>query len=315
MRTKRLARELAALVIERKIHAVEVLRTYKNARLPITELLPEPVDFCNFPAIKAVLEQPANVTVDETSFAKVIPELPTLIEKWRAGTEKQIVKIVKTRDTIARRLAQFTHLRYFSAAMMSSDDEEDFYESDDTPGMTDEEARARMHLATCVFICRSCSYRSIDFFDDYFSMDSDDDEDYSSSTMTPLFFPQVLGHTCMTRGALPFYTWDQDKTDASRRLDGYSKERKAWSGSRLSVDAEASKTAKFVVEKAGLNPETATVSDMDALDLVYLCAQCICPLAEKLGEIEANVDKLEDMYVVPIFGWREIVSPPNSHAT
>lgn len=84
MKVKRQERERKALIVTRKTPAIEVLRDYKKSQLPWTAPMPEPVDFCNFPAVKAILELPNEVTVDVSNFAEVVPLLPSLFSDWRA---------------------------------------------------------------------------------------------------------------------------------------------------------------------------------------------------------------------------------------
>jgi len=95
MREKRFKREFAALVNERKRSALIVLRTFKNARLPETEIMPQGPDFCHFPAISEVLNQAADVEVDVSSFDDVIPLLPELITEWRDSIKQKMMQVIK----------------------------------------------------------------------------------------------------------------------------------------------------------------------------------------------------------------------------
>jgi hypothetical protein len=73
MKTKRLDRK-------RKAIAINVLRAYKISSLPWTEdFMPEPVDFCTLPEIKAVLGLPNDPEVDESTFSDILPKFPEML--------------------------------------------------------------------------------------------------------------------------------------------------------------------------------------------------------------------------------------------
>ena len=85
MKADRLERERQELIIRRKLPAINVLRDYKISRLPWSELMPGPLDFFNLPEIKAVLELPNEVDVQESSFSDIIHLLPKLLADWAQG--------------------------------------------------------------------------------------------------------------------------------------------------------------------------------------------------------------------------------------
>lgn len=82
IKVDRLKRERQALIISRKPAAINILRAYKISRLPLTEVMPEPVDFCAFPEVQAVLELPNDASIDNgrsflTTSSKKPTEFPT----------------------------------------------------------------------------------------------------------------------------------------------------------------------------------------------------------------------------------------------
>ena len=127
MREKRLARERAELLANRRVSAVNVLRTYKQARCLYTDVLPEGPDFCDLASLKAILEQPADVTVDESSFSEILPSLPSLVEQWQNNIKATIAKHFHTWEN-----------------------------SDYADAKSDHQLLARMKLASTVFRCTRC---------------------------------------------------------------------------------------------------------------------------------------------------------------
>ncbi|KAJ7610828.1 hypothetical protein FB45DRAFT_941736 [Roridomyces roridus] len=90
MKIKRLARELAAAVIERKSIAGKVLRAYKLSHLPWTEVMPTAADFCAFPEIDKIIQSPLEVTVDDKTFEKLSKSFPAMFSSWRARIVKAL---------------------------------------------------------------------------------------------------------------------------------------------------------------------------------------------------------------------------------
>ncbi|KAJ3526980.1 hypothetical protein NMY22_g9953 [Coprinellus aureogranulatus] len=71
------------LVLTRKGIASKYLRNYKNARLPCTDIYPEPPDFCEFDAVKRICHQPVDVVVDLSTFDSLNSAMPELLKTWR----------------------------------------------------------------------------------------------------------------------------------------------------------------------------------------------------------------------------------------
>lgn len=165
MKKKRLDRELAALVVERKAIAGKVLRTFKRSQLPWTDIMPGVSDFLSFPEIKAVIDQAFEVEVDEQSFEALLPAFPGMIATWRESIVKLLV-----------------HQR----KRLCKDQTED-----------DEEIMRQLKLATSVFKCHSCGD---DAGDPYFdSIMYHNDGHHIELRCRPLFWPRVLAHRCATR--------------------------------------------------------------------------------------------------------------------
>jgi hypothetical protein len=293
MRVKRLLRERAELILDRKNTAAQFLRTYKNSRLPYTEIMPERLDFSDFPPIKDILELPSEVEVTEESFDAVLPQLPELIEGWRTKINQEMIRTMKTNENVARQHAALSRMMMLWGEDPDEIDLPELEVSDSTE--TDEELFARMKLATTVFQCNTCTEYDRWHEDDDFSEWSDSDESSMAfNDIVPLFYPDVLGHICLTRAPHRFWSWGK-RVDACTRLDSMTKIRRKWTSRPLRLDRTIGSHAATVVKAAGLDPKTATVEDMDKLDTVFGCLRCAMPLG-LYGPCETKA-----------YGWRDAV--------
>ncbi|RDB29356.1 hypothetical protein Hypma_016115 [Hypsizygus marmoreus] len=284
IRVKRLAREFAELVVERKSSAVKVLRAYKNARLPVTDVYPEGIDFCDFGPVKAVLESPADVTVDESSFSEVVPLIPQLIDEWRKSIDTLFMRKLRVEEARLRQIA----LLWGVLGSSYYDSEEEEYIRLPVTTMNDEETTAKMKLASAVFRCNSCRQ--------FYDTSSDADEfDEQFDNVEPLFYPKVLGHLCLTRKAYPFWSWDPPP-DSVRKLENYDKMRRAWSPQALRLDRTLGSYVETLVELAGLDPHTTTAEQMNELEVWFACRDCV-------AELEPEDDN--SPAIAFAFGWRD----------
>ncbi|KAF9469536.1 hypothetical protein BDZ94DRAFT_5246 [Collybia nuda] len=311
MREKRLLRERAELILERKNTAAQFLRTYKNARLPYIEILPERLDFSEFPPIKTILELPSEVDVTEATFDSVLPQLPSLIEGWRGEINQKMIRTMKVNEVAARQHASISRMMLLWG---EDPDEMDHPELDEsTSTETDEEAATRMKLATTVFQCNTCTEYSWWHDDDDLSSKSSegssmdewsasDESSMALDDVVPLFYPDVLGHLCLTRAPHRFWSWGR-RVDACKRLDSMTKIRRKWTSRPLRVDRTIGKYAESVVRAAGLDPEITTVAEMDALDIMFGCMRCILPVGSYSDHTGYTM----------AYGWREAVAHHAEH--
>ena len=291
MREKRFKREFAALVNRRKSSALTVLRTFKNERLPETEIMPQGPDFCHFPVISELLNLPADTEVDVSTFSDVIPLLPELVTEWQESIKRKMIQVIKVQKSI-RRPYRFNY-DYFNIDGFSDEDEAP--PANPSSSLTDEELSQKLTLASSVFTC-SCGGG----YDDYLSFyGSDDEDDWPSSKI--LFYPQVMGHSCLTRVSKMF-AWELSSTsDPSCRLESWSckSERKQWDSSGLSFHPSASKFARHIIQLAGLDPDLATSHQMDQLKIRFGCRACALLISPRSND---------DDVLYPIFDWRGAVS-------
>jgi hypothetical protein len=280
MKTKRLDRK-------RKAIAINVLRAYKISSLPWTEVMPEPVDFCTLPEIKAVLRLPNDAEVDESTFSDILPKFPEMFDRWRGDIRRLLIKRFKKAQ-----IDQFSIDEAYGRKPLITRQ---------LTHASDDEVISIMALATTVFKCLNCQ-------DSAWNVNEDPDMediipachmDDGSFPDYPLFYPKVLGHHCLT---VATDSWadipGEDNPDPSVRLDiaedGRDRYRKPWSCRCLAVDANAGKMAEQIIRACGLDPLQATAEEMDALDPRLACLDCAIRYTDKT--------------VSDVYSWRSAVS-------
>ncbi|KAJ7665462.1 hypothetical protein DFH06DRAFT_1470714 [Mycena polygramma] len=237
MKVKRLLREHAAIVLKRKNIVTKVLRRFKASQLPWTGVMPGAPDFCEFPKIKEIIEQPSEVDVDEQAFEALILDFPGMIATWREKLDEEMVKLFKKHK-----------------------------KSDAGGELDDDEAKARLSLVTSVFKCTSCSADADSwFFDSLFS-------GLRGGTVTkqcdPLFYPTVLAHRCLTKSI------DLNFGSMAFLFGGASTQTAQWRTGPLTFDKITADVVNEIAVACGMDPETATVAEMDAADHRLACQVC-----------------------------------------
>ncbi|KAK0433554.1 hypothetical protein EV421DRAFT_2040149 [Armillaria borealis] len=101
-----------------------------------------------------------------------------------------------------------------------------------------------VHLATTVFACTECC----EFY----------------------LYPYVLAHRCPFRQPAKLFNDEDWKPYALRRIS----HRMAWSERQFTIDQESVDKVACLIKTCGLDPETATHEDMDALDCRIICNHC-----------------------------------------
>jgi hypothetical protein len=242
MRTKRLAHERRLLVFRRKFAAIEVLRKYKISELPCTKPMPESADFCAFPPVVEILEQPSDVDVTEKSFDSIKEDLDTWIEKWRSKVEAGVIgRIGKGRS--------------FSVGV----------------GLKYDQAKKRLKLATTVFTCQSCSWFRGDLNDDPEQVLN---SEASASKCRPLFFPHVVGHRCLTLSCTQLDHARDTHRDPSTFMTHWTGWRAPWSADYLIMNERLGMLVEHIVEACGLDAGKVTAEEMDRRDDRLACLRC-----------------------------------------
>ncbi|KAF8131584.1 hypothetical protein EV363DRAFT_1431558 [Boletus edulis] len=320
MKVQRIERERKALVISRKRIAVSILRAYKISHLPMTDVMPEPVDFCAISQVSDILELPTETQVTEDTFAPVVEKMDGLIEEWRTQILGSLVQKVK--DSLYSHKSRVDHpsgtadstLMDNTASSSSVDPIGKGKAKDVEPSIPDDsQIIQNLSLATTVFNCKCCNPRFGIFYGPY-DADSSSDTDSTSSEddffgslgfglvsrrrprSNPLFFPKVLGHHCLTKQHV--YNWDNSGGDPTKQYNFPIGNRTQWSCNLLQVDEKAGKMAANVVTTCGLDPETTTAAEMDQLSHDELaCLECLEWSDEAWDQANASV-----------FGWRAAIA-------
>ena len=259
--------------------------------------MPQGPDFCHFSAVSEVLSQTTEVEVDVPSFNDIIPLLPKLVMEWQESIKRKMIQLVKMHN----HTRGFHGRTYLDLDLMFDPDE--YIDEDMAPPvwpnshLTDEELCQKLALASTVFTC-NCNSSG---FSNGSLYDSDDEDDYGSVTKV-LFYPQVMGHNCLTRDPKK-YLWEVSATasDPSCRLDSCRSERKRWDSSSLSLHTSASGIARDIIQLAGLDPDLATSHQMDQLEVRFGCRACTFMVSPE------NKEDDEDP-AFPVFHWRGAVS-------
>ncbi|KAG6841726.1 hypothetical protein C0991_007612 [Blastosporella zonata] len=317
VREVRLKRERAQLLLLRKPVAVDVFRVYMAKRHPYTDVMPSGLDFCDFPPVKAILEQPSEVTVNETAFGDIVPLIPAFIEKWRQSLDVHLLQLLK--DKVEGKTALFDHIsaRFnkfgeFTGGLdhtyeecADADDNHHGFSNLIVSGSGQPSRKAknslnktslpdRLKLATTVFSCSNCRTKAVVTYSNPHSL-------YGPRA---LFYPKVKGHHCLTRVPPPGdsffrpFTRESVLEEPARKLNGTDTRRKQWSTHPLNVNIVLGQCAETLVEKAGLDLKAATADDMDNLGLWFGCLCCAYNCGGKQKEQE------ECPYEMPAFTWR-----------
>lgn len=236
---------------QRKQLAIAILKTFKRNQLPYTQLMPSAADFCEFTEVKSLIEQPADVDLNESSFEDLITCLPTIFEAWRTEKINSLIRLLPV-----------------------------------------EERRdvSSLDLATSVFTCLKCA-----------------SEPAASCVYT---FPDVLVHRCLTYTTIFDYNSTESETDPSVLLSGLTR-RRTWSLSSIEVNPTLQAEVRRLIEAAGcdtgLKPNTATIKDMDELEVYFACVSCNSAAPRVLFSMEEGLS-----IVMDVFGWRMAVRYTNS---
>jgi hypothetical protein len=297
MKADRLKRDRQALIISRKSAAIDVLRKYKISHLPVTEVMPEPADFCAFPEVQAILELPNEDLVEESSFSELVPLLPNIFDRWRMDVNQRLTARVRQAHEDERAWRKRWNAIATTSSHLKSTDE------------TLENPAEKMKLATTVFKCRACMEMDDDFQGTdrlhqlLGNVNNACHRPFSSTDVTnPLFYPKILGHQCLT--VAPDKIMDLPSRDPSIKLHMdlstwvpfRFRHRQRWDPGCLAIDARAGEIVEHFIRACGLDPTITTADDMDKLDARLGCSECI-----KLSDAEHTAS-------IAVFGWRSAVS-------
>lgn len=295
LRARRLQRERKALVFSRKQLAISILRTYKREQLPFTDIMPEPMDFCTFPEVSAIIDLPTETAVTGASFADVVSRLGELIAQWRIRTHNSFIdkfkdalssKHQRTADALVEKQ---TNGEAKASASSSTDVKGKGKAKAVEPPLPDKAELVKvLSLATTVFRCDHCA---ADLWITYDGPFQGFPSKHSASAI-PLFYPKVMGHHCLTKGRA-----QESPITASEpisELRWYHRHvRTQWTCAPLQIDEQAEAVASNIIVACDRDPLTTTTAEMDTLDPKLACLSC-----PKWDPV------VKDSCRASVFGWR-----------
>ncbi|KAG6810961.1 hypothetical protein H0H92_009609 [Tricholoma furcatifolium] len=178
-----------------------------------------------------------------------------------------------------------------------------------------------LKLATTVYQCSKCACK--DDPDTINACDSDDDFSISRSNSygasSFFFYPEAKAHICLMRTTSRKYNFFNDDddydsdldlddlnmtrlNDPARKLENTRELRRMWSTRPLRVNKSLGSRARVLVELAGLNPDKATVDEMDATKVWFACLQCAYNCD---GPDIKKTNPPQCRYEMPAYTWRD----------
>jgi len=292
LKAQRLERERKLLIISRKRIAVSILRAYKSAHLPFTDIMPEPVDFCAFPPVSEIIELPTEMEITEASFSSVVAHMDELVTQWRRSCYDMLIQQLK--EQLSRKLQRVIHEQADpDTASSSAIDPKDKGKAKAVEPC-DADLTEALSLATTVFRCKACSLSPLAFFDEGPWGDSWFSGVRSNAPRSPLFYPNVMGHRCLTKQRQ--YGSDYLFADSTIQLSSPPSLRTKWSCVPLQLDNVAKDIVSKVVEACSLDPLTTTTVQMDFLNPKLACLECVTWDPE-----------IQDLCQASVFTWRAAV--------
>lgn len=270
-------------MIQCKSSAIKVLRDYKISHLPFIRVMPEVPDFLAFPEVGAVLSQPkSNVPptlLGVHSLRSVVLKLPWIMHFWRTEINRKLVNHFQKQELLHKGLCNYEDIDVAMDAASGSSGLEN------ADAVEDCVTERKLSLATAVFICSTCSAAAVSNM-----MDCG-----LPPVPTPLFYPELFGHQCLTRSRPEN---GKEDIDPCVKLDGQQRYRTRWSCEELMMDMEIGRMVEGIVTACGLDPIHATAEDMDKCCARLVCERCVTQRRR------TDLDKRQ----LQAFGWRRAVS-------
>jgi hypothetical protein len=218
--------------------------------------MPGPVDLCNFSKVKAILNSPPGVKIDEASFSAVVPLFDDFVGKWRNHMHLRLLYHV-------RRVEDKKNRESFLVGYDVEDKENTF----DAKSLRPFQSIITDLLNQMVFVCDKCTpplWDSIGTDPLYFERE----------IAEPLYYPEVLDHHCLTRDLS--HRDRTESTDSLKHLEHYDRDRASWNCRILTVEKSLGRIFEAIVTIAGQNPVSTSARDMDQLDMWFACMNPAC---------------------------------------
>lgn len=302
VKERRIIRDAWQVILSRRKAAAKALRKYRTAtymryRKSDAFLFPNAHDFCEMPQVQALISGGNDV---ELGLFGSLP-VADIVEAWRSNAYDYMIAFMQL-HTHARGFEEYAYDRSLAISKIDAGDIPLYHRQ--------AQVIQDLSLATTVFTCNSCggclSHTHPDeFYLDKLPWDHPYHYRHHSDLKRPMFFPEVMGHTCLTRGDQAHgyahfpgpkwgWGWEEDPTVRVYGSGGY---RVPWTPTRICLDDKMSAYARELVQHAGLDPLTATPEAMDQLELAFRCSDCSSDDMETDGPISERW-----------FGWRHAVS-------
>jgi hypothetical protein len=218
--------------------------------------MPGPVDLCNFSKVKAILNSPPDVKIDEASFSAVVPLFDDFVGKWRNHMHLRLLYHV-------RRVEDKKNRESFLVGYDVEDKENSF----DAKSLRPCQSIITDLLNQMVFVCDKCTpplWDSIGTDPLYFERE----------IAEPFYYPEVLDHHCLTRDLS--HRDRTESTDSLKHLEHYDRDRASWNCRILTVEKSLGRIFEAIVTIAGQNPVSTSARDMDQLDMWFACMNPAC---------------------------------------
>ncbi|KAF7337462.1 hypothetical protein MSAN_02219200 [Mycena sanguinolenta] len=241
---------------ERAKPIVRLFQQYKNSRLPYNELMPGPLDLCNFSKVKAILASDAQI--DETTFSTIVPTFDNFVEKWRNYKLLQLLYHVRrVEDKELRR------------AFLIGYDEEDKGNTFDFKSLKPLQDTIPDVMSSLVFVCDNCTPPI-----SIWTSEVSEPNYFDRQVAEPLYYPEVLDHPCLARNLS--HRPQTESADTLKHLDHYDRDRGRWNCRILTVEKSLGRIFEAIVKLAGQNPGSTTAAAMDKLDMWFACLNPAC---------------------------------------
>ncbi|KAK0472641.1 hypothetical protein IW261DRAFT_1661306 [Armillaria novae-zelandiae] len=150
-----------------------------------------------------------------------------------------------------------------------------------------EEKSSEVRLARNVFICKNCTLFSRNL--------NPRCRKNKPMYMTLLFFPDIVGHCCLSLG------FDSRAEDDEIHCTATASVRVPWNTTRLEINDRAREVINALIAFIGTDPETTTVEDLDDEMEDYQFRCYACPDKKYVHNGAAPVSTFE------LYGWRDFL--------
>lgn len=234
VKADRLEHERLECLQRRRVLAVDVWNEYRRLN-PTNDLMPGPLDIWLWEEMEYIIKLPTEVTVDQATFAKVIPKLPRFVESWQHDRMFTLIHCNQIRLSLPRQYSD--QLR-------------------------------QLQLAACVFTCEDSANLHMD-------KKGYDPQIYPSMWYPEFIHHACNSVcTISGRSKDTDIGWLDTNPALRLRNEFPSRRRKEWSIDGLFFDNKASRTVQKILDACGLDYKTVTAEELDEHDPRIVCLKC-----------------------------------------